>query len=88
MEDAVPLGQQIEKAAEIGVKAAEQLKREGKLPSNDAALHFAIDTAKKFLPVLEPIDDERLIAAINASVLAASALTAQIEQAKAQINSK
>lgn len=82
VEKAVPVGQDFAAVAQIVVNEAEQLKRTGKLDSNDAAFAYALKKAKEYFPVLEPLEQDKLISAINASVLVASALTAQIESAK------
>lgn len=85
VEEAIPIGQDFAKVAEIAVNAVEQLKREGKIATNDQAFNMAIDIAEKYLPGLDAIGNEKLIMAINAAVLVASSLTAQIEHAKADM---
>lgn len=85
VEEAVPVGQDFAKVAEIAVNAAEQLKRTGQLTDNKAAFDYALTIAQKYLPALDALDSEKLIAAINAAVLVASALTAQIEHAKSEV---
>ena len=85
VEGGIPVGQDFAQVAEIAVNAAEQLKRQGKIATNDEAFNHALNIAKKYLPALTPIENEKMIAAINAAVLVASALTAQIEAAKTSI---
>lgn len=85
---AVPIGQDFATVAQIAVNEAEQLKRTGKIASNDEAFDHALTIAKNYLPSLTPLESAKLIAAINAAVLVASALTAQINQAKAAVESK
>lgn len=82
VEDAVPVGQDFASVAQIVVNEAEQLKRTGAIPSNDAAFTYAFNKAKEYFPQLTSIDKDKLITAINSAVLVASALTAQIEQNK------
>lgn len=82
VEASIPVGEDFATVATIAVNATEQLKREGKISTNDQAFNHALDIAKKYLPSLTPIENEKLIAAINAAVLVASALTSQIGQAK------
>lgn len=82
VEQAIPIGQDFAEVAQIVVNEAEQLKRTGRIESNDAAFNYALNKAKAYFPALTPLDNEKLISAINGAVLVASALTAQINEAK------
>src|SRR5688572_28545 len=77
VKEAVPVTQQLQEIVQIAVNAVEQLRREGKITDNDAAFNRALDLAKKWIPDEWEVDNTDIIAAINAAVLVASALSNQ-----------
>jgi hypothetical protein len=77
IKSAEPIAKQILEVVQIGVNAAEQLKREGKLATNDDALNYALDYAKQWLPKEWNLSNHDIIEAINAAVLVSSALACQ-----------
>lgn len=84
-----PIAVELMEVAQVAVNATEQLKREGKIQSNDVAFNHAIDLVKKWIPDEWEVDNEDVIAAINSAVLVASALRkeagASSENAKTQV---
>lgn len=72
-----PVAAELMEVVQIAVNSVEQLKREGKIRSNDVAFNHALDLAKKWIPDEWEVDNEDLINAINAAVLVASTLSEQ-----------
>lgn len=68
---------QVKEIVQVAVNAAEQLKREGAIQSNDAAFNHALDLAKAWIPDEWEVPNADIIEMINASVLVASALARQ-----------
>jgi len=87
LEGAVPLSEELLKVATIAVQSAEQLKREGKIDSNDVAFNYALDFVKDWFPNAHDVSNEKIIAAINSAVLVASYLSNQIEASKSEVES-
>lgn len=85
VKESVPIAQELATVAKIAVESAEQMKRDGTLRTNDAALNYAIDYVQKWFPATETITNEQIIGAINAAVLTASAISAQITAAKQSV---
>lgn len=77
IKEAQPVAKELMEVAQIAVNATEQLKREGKIASNDQAFNHALDLVKKWIPDQWEVDNEDIIAAINSAVLVASALSKQ-----------
>lgn len=77
IKEARPVALELMEIAQIAVNATEQLKREGKIEENDVAFSHALDLVKKWLPNSFRVDNEDIIAAINAAVLVASGLSKQ-----------
>lgn len=73
----VPVAQELQEIVQIAVNSVEQLKREGKIDSNDVAFNHALDLVKKWVPKEWHVDNEDIFAAINAAVLVSSALARQ-----------
>lgn len=69
-----PLAVELAEIVQIAVNSVEQLRREGKIQSNDVAFNRALDIAKKWIPDEWEVDNEDLINTINSAVLVASSL--------------
>lgn len=77
IKDATPIAVQAKEIVQIAVNAAEQLKREGSLKSNDEAFNHALDLTKQWIPPEWQLSNEDVINFINAAVLVSSALARQ-----------
>lgn len=74
---ATPEAKTLVEVATIGVQAAEQLFRSGKLPK-DERLTYALNYVRKWTPFLEDVDNEDIAAAIESAVLVASFMSDQL----------
>ena len=74
LEQVVEIEPTVEDRLEEGVYAAEQFKKTGEIPDNNAAFEFAVNWAKKWYPDLDP---ETARVTINKFVLIASSLRKQ-----------
>lgn len=84
VESVQPLADQVDKAATIVVQAIEQARRKGKLDKMPEYGEL-LNRVRGWLPVnVEPTNDQ-VIDAINSAILVASALTNQINAAKATV---
>lgn len=84
VESVQPLADQVERAATIVVQAIEQARRKGKLDKMPEYSEL-LNRVRGWLPVnVEPTNDQ-VIDAINSAILVASALTNQINAAKATV---
>lgn len=77
IKSSVPVALELKEIAELAVGSVEQLRREGKIQDNDVAFNRALDLVKKWIPAEMHVDNEDILAAINAAVLVASALSRQ-----------
>lgn len=77
VQEARPIAIELKEIAQVAVSSVEQLRREGKIQDNDAAFNRALDLTKKWIPDEWEISNEDIVAAINAAVLVASALSRQ-----------
>lgn len=82
IKNAQPDAVKLMEIAQIAVNAVEQLRREHKITSNDVAFNYALSYIKKWIPDGWEIDNEDIIAAINAAVLVASFMSDQIPPKK------
>lgn len=73
--DARSRASEIAEIVQIAVNAAEQLKREKQIQTNDEALNHALDLAKRWIPDEWEVPNEDVINFINAAVLQASSLS-------------
>jgi hypothetical protein len=71
--ESVPVAKELMEIVQIGVNSAEQLKREGKILTNDVAFNHVLDYIKRWVPDEWEVSNEDIITAINAAVLVASA---------------
>lgn len=69
-----PIAVELMEIAQVAVNSVEQLRREGKIQSNDVAFNTALDLIKKWVPDQWELDNEDIVNSINAAVLVASAL--------------
>lgn len=69
-----PIAIELMEIAQVAVNSVEQLRREGKIQSNDVAFNTALDLIKKWVPDQWELDNEDIVNSINAAVLVASAL--------------
>lgn len=74
VKEAVPVAKQLMEVATIGVQAAEQLKRTGKLPDNDAAFEYALDYIKKNIPYMAGVTNKDIETAIESAVFLVNTL--------------
>ncbi len=74
---AQPIALQAKEIVQIAVNATEQLKREGKIQSNDEAFNHALDLAKQWIPKEWQVSNQDIISFINSAVLVSSALARQ-----------
>jgi hypothetical protein len=72
--ESVPVAKELMEIAQIATNAAEQLKREGKIRSNDIAFNYALDYIKRWVPDEWEVSNDDIIAAVNAAVLVSSGL--------------
>lgn len=77
IKSSVPVALELKEIAELAVASVEQLRREGKITDNNVAFTQALDLTKKWIPDEWEVDNIDIIAAINAAVLVASALSSQ-----------
>jgi hypothetical protein len=77
IKEAQPVVLQLREVVEIAVQAAEQLKREGSIQSNDEALNHALNLVKQWIPDEWEVSNRDIIESINSAVLVASALSRQ-----------
>lgn len=82
LEASVEPAQELATVVGIAVDAAEQMKREGTIDTNEQALNYAIDYIQKYFPAVAKLENEKIIGAIKAAVLAASYVTSQINANK------
>lgn len=74
IKDSTTVAKELMEIVQIATNAAEQLKREGKISSNDAAFNYALNYIKKWIPDSWEISNDDIITAINAGVLVSSGL--------------
>jgi hypothetical protein len=72
--ESVPVAKELMEIIQIAVNSSEQLKREGKISSNDVALNHALDYIKRWVPASWQVSNEDIIVGINSAVLIASGL--------------
>lgn len=77
IKEAVPVVMEVKEIAQLAVNSVEQARREGLITDNNVAFREAYSRAKKWIPDEWEVADEDLVAAINAAVLVASALSKQ-----------
>lgn len=82
---AQPVAVELMEVAQIAVNAVEELRRQGKIQSNDEAFNYALNYMKKWIPDEWEVDNEDIIATINAAVLVASAIREQIDSGKGNV---
>lgn len=85
VENQIPFATELAEVAEIVVNEIEQAVREGVVISDEDKFNRALDMVKKWRPEFAEIDNHKVAAAIKSAVLVASALTHQLNAAKAQV---
>lgn len=77
LKEAILPAKEVMDVISVAVQAAEQMKRDGRINTNDEAFNYVMDYAVRKIPKEWGITKEDIVMAIDAAVLASSALAKQ-----------